>query len=297
MGEAVDKLAGLLHDREVSGEIRVEHIVKADLLERGDHALVGGVLGVEVVVLSPRRAHGGRHLHDGDLLGIGQRVEDLAGVVVLLQRADGTVCHALTAERAVRLAELARFAHADGRARTGAHQIPDSHTLDLLADLDAAHALDAAVLNADDGVAEVVGDVVEILNVVLAEEVIVVAELLELAVAAAGTLCAVRVVLAQQQAQVHAARLAHAGGVRRDDHPLHDGVVAGGDKALIALDLDHAQAACADFVDALEIAERGNVEVDGAGGLEDGRTLRHRDGFAVDCQRYHLLFRPPLKIP
>ena len=46
VGEALHKLAALRHDGQVGGEIGVEYIVKAHLLQGGDHALGGGVLGL-----------------------------------------------------------------------------------------------------------------------------------------------------------------------------------------------------------------------------------------------------------
>ena len=42
-------------------------------------------------LLAPGRAHGRRDLHDDDLVGVGEGVEDLLRVVALAQRADGTV--------------------------------------------------------------------------------------------------------------------------------------------------------------------------------------------------------------
>ena len=103
MGKAVHELAALLHNGEVGSEIGIEHVVKAHLLQGGDHALRRGELRRQMVVLCPGHPDGGGHLYHGDLIGVGQSIEHLAGVIVLLQATHGTVGHALAAEGAVGL--------------------------------------------------------------------------------------------------------------------------------------------------------------------------------------------------
>ena len=83
---------------------------------------------------------------------------------------------------------------------------------------------------------------------------------LQLAVAAARTLDAVDLVLAEQELEIDAARHAHLLRVRVDDHARMHLVVARGDKRFLSLDLDHADAAGTDLVEILEIAERRNVD-------------------------------------
>lgn len=129
------------------------------------------------------------------------------------------------------------------------------------------------------------------------EEVIVVGELLELAVAAAGTLDAVDVMLAEQKLKVHTARHTHLLGVRMDDHALADRIVTRGNERILPLDLDHADAACADLVEILEVAKRRNVNIHRACRIEDACSLRHANGFVVNDKCYHLSVLPPLKMP
>ena len=250
-----------------------------------------------MVVLCPGHPDGGGHLHHGDLIGVGQSIEHLAGVIVLLQATHGTVDHALAAEGAVGLPQGAVLPHADGGVGAGTHQVPYVHPLHLVADLDTAHTADAAVLDPHHGVAEIRGDIPQVLDVVLPQQVIVVGQLLKTAVAAAGTLGAADLMLAQQQPQVHPAGLPHTGRVGMDHHALGHHVVAGGDQALLPLHFHDAQAAGTDFVDLLEIAHGGDLDACGAGGLQNGGTLRHGNDPIVDGQCYHFSFRPPLKIP
>ena len=297
MGKAVHELTALLHNGEVGGKIGIKHVVKAHLLQGGDHALRRGELRRQMVVLCPGHPDGGGHLHHGDLIGVGQSIEHLAGVIVLLQATHGTVGHALAAEGAVGLPQGAVLPHADGGVGAGTHQVPYVHPLHLIADLDAAHTADAAVLDPHHGVAEIRGDIPQILDVVLPQQIIIVGQLLKTAVSAAGTLGAADLMLAQKQPKIHPAGLPHTGRVGMDHHALGHHVVAGGDQALLTLHLHDAQAAGTDFVDLLEIAHGGDLDACGAGGLQNGGTLRHGNGPIVDGQCYHFSFRPPLKIP
>lgn len=76
------------------------------------------------------------------------------------------------------------------------------HPLHLIADLDAAHTADAAVLDPHHGVAEIRGDIPQILDVVLPQQIIIVGQLLKTAVSAAGTLGAADLMLAQKQPKI-----------------------------------------------------------------------------------------------
>ncbi len=141
-----------------------------------------------MIKLCPGRPHRRCDLYHGDPVLVRQRVEHPAGVVVLLQTAHGTVGHALATEGAVALAQGPGVGHAHGGASTGAHQVPDAHALDLFAYLDAPHTLHAAVFDTHHRIGVVRGDVLQVVDIVVAQQVIVVGQLLEFAVAAAGAL-------------------------------------------------------------------------------------------------------------
>ena len=221
----------------------------------------------------------------------------MVGIVALLQCADRTVGHTLSAIGAEGLGKAVRLCRADGRPGAGANQIPDMHALHLIAHLHAAHALDAAVFKAQNGRGVVDRRRTQLFLIGRAEQIIVVGELLQLAVAAARTLDAVYLVLAEKKLQIDAPRHAHLLGVRVDDHARMHLVVARGDKRFLSLDLDHADAAGTDLVEILEIAERRNVDIGRARGVQNAGSLRHADGFAVDRECYHLSILPPLKMP
>ena len=171
------------------------------------------------------------------------------------------------------------------------------HALHLIAHLHAAHALDAAVFKAQNGRGVVDRRRTQLFLIGRAEQIIVVGELLQLAVAAARTLDAVYLVLAEKKLEIHAPRHAHLLRIRVDDHTLVNLIVARGNKRILSLDLDHADAAGADLVEVLEIAERWNVNIGRACRFQNAGPLRHADGFAVNDQAYHRSILPPLKMP
>ena len=171
------------------------------------------------------------------------------------------------------------------------------HALHLVAHLHAAHALDAAVFKAQNGRGVVDRRRTQLFLIGRAEQIIVVGELLQLAVATARTLDAVYLVLAEKKLQIDAARHAHLLRVRVDDHARMHLVVARGDKRFLSLDLDHADAAGTDLVEILEIAERRDVDIGRARGVQNAGSLWHADGFAVNDQAYHRSILPPLKMP
>ena len=221
----------------------------------------------------------------------------MVGIVALLQCTDRTVGHTLAAIGAEGLRKAVRLCRTDGRPGAGANPIPDMHALHLVAHLHAAHALDAAVFKAQNGRGVVDRRRTQLFLIGRAEQIIVVGELLQLAVATARTLDAVYLVLAEKKLQIDAARHAHLLRVRVDDHARMHLVVARGDKRFLSLDLDHADAAGTDLVEILEIAERRDVDIGRARGVQNAGSLWHADGFAVDRECYHLSILPPLKMP
>ena len=297
---AVQELGAFLHDRQIGAERGVEHIVKAQPPQRRHNAVHGGLLRRQAQVLAPGGAHGGRDLHHGDLVGVGNGVKRLAGVVALAQRAGGAVGDALAAQSAVALFDAAHAADVDAGAAAGAGKIPHMHALDLIAHLDAAHALDALV-----GVAvqrEIFGPQGaraghKVGGVGVLQNAQVVGDVLQVAVAAARAGGAVAVVLAQDQFDVDAPGAAHAVGVGVDGHALKHGVVAAGHQVALALDLHTADAAGADLIEVLEVAQVGDIHPGGLGGVQDRGAFGHLYGGAVDSDVYHCVVLPPLKMP
>ena len=67
-------------------------------------------------------------------------------------------------------------------------------------------------------------------------------------------------------------RLSDLFGIGKYFHALVYGVNAGGDEAARALDFDHADAAGADFVDILQIAEGGDIDARDFRGFQNGAS-------------------------
>ena len=114
---------------------------------------------------------------------------------------------------------------------------------------------------------------------------------LQLAVLVAVAGLALAVVLGEQQFDDGPAGLADAAGVGEDLHALGGRHRAGGDEVPRPFDLDHADAAGADRLQALDVAERGDADARLLRGRQDRGAFGHFDGDVVDRERYHGRFR------
>ena len=214
-----------------------------------------------------------------------------------MQRAHRTVGDALAAQRAIRLADGAVTGDVDGGTGAGAFQIPDVQALDLIADLHAAHALDALGGIPDQGEILVPGLTLQPLLKGQLVDVQIAGNVLQRAVAVAETGGALAVVLGKDQLHGVTSVTADRGAVGVDHHALFHHVVAGGDQPLLAFQLHHAHAAGGDLVDFLQKAKLGDCNVILRGRLHDGRALGRADGQPVNCQVYHTFSLPPLNRP
>ena len=290
----------LLHDGQVGGEVGVKHIVKAQPAQDGGHALYGGLLPGHVEVLPPGGAHRGGHLDHGDLVRVGQGVKGPLGVVPLPQAAHGAVGDALAAQGAVRVLDDPVARHVDGGPAAGARQVPNAKSLNLLAHLNAPHALDALVVvvvqgeGGGPGLPQALG---QLGLVGQGEDAQVVGHALQVAAAAAHAGGALAVVLGQNQLHIGAAGGPGPGGVGVDHHALPHRGVAGGDHGPLPLHLHAAHPAGGNLIEPFQIAQVGDVDVRLGGGLQDGGALLHLEHLSVDGQGYHSVFLPPLKLP
>ncbi len=289
--EAVEELGALLHDGEVGGGVHVEHLVKAQAAQGGDHlALHIGAHGqAEALAQGDPDRGGGAHHHV--LGGVGQGGPDLVGVVPLLEGAGGAGHDALAAGHAVHLVQVPVKGAADVGHIPPVVGADDAHLLGLAAHGGAApaeHALGVVPHQVEGAVLDLGQELV--VGVAHRVDAQIPGQVLELALAAAGAGEAVHPVVGEDELQGQAAGLADLLGVGKDLHALADRVDAGGHQAPGPLDLHHADAAGADLVDVLEIAEGGDVDAGGPGGLQHRGALGHRDRDAVDLKIDHFLF-------
>src|SRR5699024_5286059 len=122
-------------------------------------------------------------------------------------------------------------------------------------------------------------------------------QMLELTVSVAHTEGELAVMLTEDQGQIGPPGQTHPGRIGIDLHTLPYHVVAAGDEVLLPVHLDAADAAGADLVDLLEVAEMRDLDAGSGGGFQNGCALRYGDRGAVDVQIYHLIFLPPLNTP
>ena len=295
--EARQKLAALLHDGEVSGEVRVEDVVEAEHAQSSDETVDRRLFAREAEGLAPSSTHGGSNLHDDDLVRVGESVEDALGVITLAKGARRAVSDALAAEGTAGLIDGNAALHAHARVARAVGEVPHARGLDLLAHLDAAQTVDALVVVADERIVLVPGLMGQVLLVGQGRYAEVVGNGLQRAVARTDAARALRVVTREQELHVDLPRETDLGAVCADDHAVEHRVVAGGDELVDALDLNDAGTAGADFVEVLEIAERRNLDVGPGGRIENRGVLGNADGTTVDSDVYHCSILPPRKAP
>ena len=229
VGEPLHELAAFLHDGQVGGEIGIEYIVEADTLQGCHHAASGPQPRVQAELLRPGHPNRRSHLDHRSDLGVCQGPQHLVGVIPDRQSASGAVGNTLTTEHAVGVLQQAVVADVHRGAGAGARHIPDVHTLNFVAHLDAAHTLDALAGLPDDGNAQIHPGALRLHVIGLVMDVQVMRQLLQCAVSAADADGAVGVVLAEDQPQIGLSGLPYSGGVGLDDHALQHLGVAGGD--------------------------------------------------------------------
>ena len=119
-------------------------------------------------------------------------------------------------------------------------------------------------------------------------------QLLQLAGAASPAGQALHPVVGENQLQSHLSGLADLFGIGEHLHALIDRVHTGGHQALCALYLNHTDAACADLVQVLQVAEGRDLHPCKIGGLNNGGAGRGFHFHAVDFQFHSIhLAEPP----
>ena len=297
MRQLFQELAALLHDREVGGEVRVEDVIEAHDVQRGGKTLDRRFLRLHAERLAPCGADRRRDLHDGDLVRILQGRQHAVGIVALLQGADRAMRDALAAQRALGFLQMIDLGNVHGRHRAGVDHVPHVGRLHMVADLNAAHALDALAVIAHKREAGVRLVLRNLLFKRQLGDIEIVRNRLELAVAAADAGRAVGVMLGEDQLHVRLAGFARLFAVGLDDHALGDRVVAGREQAIEALDLDNADTARADLVQLLPVAQRRDIDAGQTGGFQNRGAFGYLYLHAVNRYVYHFASLPPLKMP
>ena len=165
----------------------------------------------------------------------------------------------------------------------------DRHEL-LLTGSDAAAAQDALVVVADHvrrGLVERIFRMEAVIFAVVLHTVVE-TQLLQLAVGGAHAGKALFLMRRENELQRRLAGGAHLVGVGLNFHALGNRIDTGGYKAARTGRFDHADAAGADLVHILQIAQRGDLHTGSVSRFKNGGALRHADGNAVHFYINHI---------
>ena len=298
--EPFQELIGLFHNGEVRPEGGVVHMVEPQLPEGRRHFPDGPLLPGQAEGFAPGRPHRRSHLDQGHFVRVRQGFVEFVRIVPFPEPGHRTVGDALAAQGAVRILDHSVPGHIHRGPPPGARHVPDVHGLDLVADLDAAHAFDAFVVVVEQGIgggpgpAQAFGQLF-LIGIVVDPQAV--GQGLEPAVAAADTDGAPAVVLGQDQFHVDLPGFPDPGRMGVDHHALFDRTVAGGDHPRFSFHLHAAHPAGGDFVESFQIAQVGDLDPGLPGRFHNGGPFRHLDDFAVNGTGCHSRFLPPLKLP
>ena len=285
--QAEQQLHALFHDRQVGGEIRVEHAVETAAPQGRVHLERERVARLQPETLADPGPRAGRGL-DHDVLG---RVVDglphLVGQVVGPQGAGRAAVDALPAVDAHHVGQRLVAEGADLGLVAAVQGLQHAHLLQVDAGPHAAAAKDALVHVADHGVAGGVDRVPRPGHVAEAEKVHAIfrGQRLEFAVAVAGAGVTLAIVAAQEQVEDVAAGAADLGRMGGHADGRRDRVAARRLQGPLLIDLHDADPADPRQAQVFVKAERGDANLKFSGGFQDRRSQGHGDRAAVDGHR------------
>ena len=297
--EALDELGTLFHDRDVGGEVRIEHLVKAEHAKSRIDLTGRKLARLHAERFAESDADGGSDLDDASLGRVTESIPNLGRLVVLVNRADGAVSGALTALDAGRLGELNVGCGSHDGLFAAADELESPYVLHLLADFSAATALNALIGIKDDrrrGVINIA--VIDFLRERDVADAEVGGDILKFAGTRTGALQAVGRMVSEDELENGLADLNDVRVVGQNLHTLGRFGAAGTEKLRRRYELTGFSAAREELTNdadtaartGLEIgmvAERGDLDVGGLGGREDRGALGNRNGLAVDFKADH----------
>ena len=301
--EALDELRSFLHNCDVGGEVRVEHLLEAEHTECGIDLARGEFTRLHAEIFTESNADSRGDLHDAGLLGVAEGGPNLGGFVVLVDCADRAVRGALTALDAGRLSELDASCGSHNGLLAAADELKSPHVLHLLAHFSAAAALDALIgveHERRSGLIHVaMDDFLRERNLADAE---VGGDILKLATAGARALQTVLRMVREDELENRAAHLDDIRIVSDDLHAFHGLGRAGAEKLRARHELSglgaarnelahHADAAACAGLEIRMVAEGGDLDVRGLGGHEEVGALRdfHRNAVYFKLDHFHCL--------
>ena len=298
--EALDELGAFFHDRDIGGEVGVEHLLEAEATEcRVD--LAGRKLArLHAERFAESDADCRSDLDDASLCLVAESCPNIGRLVVFIDCANGAVRRALTALDAGRLSELDICCRSHDRLFAASDELERPDVLHLLANFCTTSALDALVGIEDKrrsgGVVLAVKNFLRERNFADAE---IGSDVLKFAVARARALQAVVRVVCEDKLEDGATNLNDVRVVREDLHSV-DGFRAARSEELRAwhefarlsaarneLSYDTDTAACAGLEVGV-VAQCRYLNIGLHCGLEDIRALSDFDLCAVDFNLDHI---------
>ena len=273
-----------LHNGQIGGQVGVKDGVEAQAAQGGDHLALDVGADGQIEGFPQGDPDGGGGLDHHVLMGVGEGAPDVLGVVLFGDGPGGADHDALAAGDAGHIPQVLLKGAADVGGKAPVVGANHPHRLPLLAGGHAPAAEDALVVVPEHmlcGVVKVVLGVFPGVDVLVVDPEVL-AELLQLAVAAAHAGKALLLVGGKDQLQINLAGGEDPLGVGQHLHPLRHRVDAGGHQVLEALYLHHADAAGANLVNVLQKTQGGDINGQLPGSLQDGGALRDGDRKAVN---------------
>ena len=289
--DAVKKLCSLFKNCKVSGEVHVVYAVKAESLESSNHLAFHVCAGFVAEAFADCCTNGRSAADSNVLCGIADCVEDLLGVVLFVDRADGAGNNALTAVDAGCFSEVLFERAADLGVVTAVYSADGTDALELVAGSNAAAAEDTLVVVTNEGNGGLVkrdGDLLVGVGEAVFVSVVVLGQLLEFAAGGTDAGETFLFVSGENQLDVGLSCSSDLGGVGLDFHAFGDGVNAGSNHAAGAGYFNKAETASADFIDVLEVAEGRDVDVCISAGFENGDARGYGIFDTVYFNIYHI---------
>ena len=266
-----EEFGSFFHDGKVCGEVHIVNAVEAETLESGNHLAFGVNAGFDAEAFAEGCTDGGSGADRNVLGGIIDRIPNLRGVVLFVERAYGAGNDTLTAGYAGGGSERIFVCGADYGIKAAVEGFDNTDALHVLTSSDATAAKDTFVVvtNEESG-----AFVLCVLDVLTCETVFVfnaevAAELLQFTAAAADAGETFFLVGGEDEFKVGLSGGLNLGGVCIDFHAVCDFGYASSHKTSCALDFNKAEAASADLIDVLEVAECGNIDFRNSGSVDD----------------------------
>ena len=295
VGQPLHELAALLQNGEVCREGGVKHMLDPQGPDCRGQALFRGLFRGKPQALSPGGPDRRRNLENHLFGGIAEGGEDGLRVVPLPQSPHGTVDHALAAQGAAGLVHPQPAPDAHRGMGAGAGDLPDPQGLDPVTDRDAPKTFDAFGTVPQNGKGRIPGAFSGLFSEGDRLDVHGLGQGLEGAVAAAHAGDAVVHVLGQDELHIGLPGQTDPLGIGVDHHALFHQGVAGGGQLVHPLHLHGAHPAGGHLIDLPQVAQGGDMDVHGPGGVQNGGAGGDGDLLVVDGQGHHLISLPPLK--